>query len=117
MIKRAIRGGSKHHLYAASYQQFDADIRWAEFYWWRATTFCKTWQQLIEYWPIMWTNSPFSKPAELQPTRKFCTPILLKSHFPTLPRYHTYFHITLTASLHFDNVTILFKQQQATTAT
>ena len=43
--------------------------------------------------------------------------ILLESHFPTLPRYHTYFHITPTASLHSNNATIHFKQQQATTAT
>ncbi len=28
--KRAIRGGSNHHFYAASYQQFDANIRRAE---------------------------------------------------------------------------------------
>ena len=30
IIKRAIRGGSNHHFYAASYQRFDADIRRAE---------------------------------------------------------------------------------------
>ena len=30
LIKRAIRGGSNHHFYAASYQRFDADIRRAE---------------------------------------------------------------------------------------
>ena len=30
IVKRAIRGGSNHHFYAASYQGFDADIRRAE---------------------------------------------------------------------------------------
>jgi hypothetical protein len=30
LIKRAIRGGSNHHFYAASYQRFDADLRRAE---------------------------------------------------------------------------------------
>ena len=30
LVKRAIRGGSNHHYYAASYQRFDADLRRAE---------------------------------------------------------------------------------------
>jgi hypothetical protein len=30
IIKQAIHGGSNHHFYAASFQQFDADIRRAE---------------------------------------------------------------------------------------
>ncbi len=30
LIKRTVRGGSNHSLYAASYQRFDADIRFAE---------------------------------------------------------------------------------------
>ncbi len=32
--------------------------------WWRTTTIYRTWEPLIEHWQIMWTNSPFSKPAE-----------------------------------------------------
>jgi hypothetical protein len=51
--------------------------------------------------------SPFSKPVELQPTCKFCTPILLKSHSSTMSRYHMYFHITPTLILQFNNAAIL----------
>jgi hypothetical protein len=85
--------------------------------WWRPTTFCRTWEPPIEHWQITWTNFPLPKPAELQSTCKLRMPIPLESHFSTLSRYHTYFHITSSASLRFNNATIHLKQQQTAALT
>ena len=115
IINQSIHCGSNHHFYAVSIQQLDANTCWAEL---KDEDLPPLQNSRATYWILMIHVDHLSllKKVELQPTCKFCMPILLKSHFSS-SRNHTYFQITPTASLQFNNATIHFKQQQTTKLT